>query len=131
MSFSDPIADMLTRIRNGQKACKLSVTMPYSSKKHAIANVLVQEGYVTSVKAEGEGAKKELSVELKYFEGKPVIDQIRRVSRPGLRRYKGTKDIPKILGGLGCAILSTSIGVMSDKEAREKGIGGEILFIVS
>jgi small subunit ribosomal protein S8 len=131
MSFSDPIADMLTRIRNGQKAKMLKVSMPYSGAKNAIANVLIKEGFISSATSDGEVSKKTLTVGLKYFEGSPVIDQIRRFSKPGLRRYKNTKDIPKVLGGLGCAILSTSSGVMTDKEARLKGIGGEVLFIIS
>ena len=131
MSFSDLIADMLTRIRNGQKAKMVKVSMPYSVVKHAIANVLIQEGFVSSATSDGEVAKKTLTIGLKYFEGSPVIDQIRRFSSPGLRKYKSTKNIPKVLGGLGCAILSTSSGVMTDKEARIKGIGGEVLFIIS
>lgn len=130
MSMTDPIADMLTRIRNGQKARKVSVSMPASTAKEAIAAVLKDEGYITDFASEGEGAAKELSVELKYFEGVPVIEKIERASRPGLRIYRGQNDLPKVLGGLGVAIVSTSAGVMSDRQAREKGIGGEVLCVV-
>lgn len=131
MSMTDPIADMLTRIRNGQHARKTSVAMPASNAKIAVARVLKDEGYVTDYTVEGEGAKKILTVELKYFEGKTVIEKILRVSRPGLRVFRGTAELPKVLGGLGVAIVSTSAGVMSDREAREKGIGGEVLCVVS
>ena len=131
MTMTDPISDMLTRIRNGQKARKVSVSMPASSAKEAVARVLKDEGYITDYSVAGEGASKELSVELKYFEGVPVIESIRRASRPGLRIYRGKEELPKVLGGLGVAIVSTSAGVMSDREAREKGIGGEVLCIVS
>ncbi len=131
MSMTDPIADMLTRIRNGQKARKVSVSMPASKAKEALAKVLQQEGYITGFSTDGEGAGKSLSVELKYFEGVPVIERIERSSRPGLRIYRGKEDLPKVLGGLGVAIVSTSAGVMSDRQAREKGIGGEVLCIVS
>lgn len=131
MSMTDPIADMLTRVRNGQKARKVSVSMPSSSAKVAVAKVLKDEGYVTDYSIEADGAKNVLTIELKYFEGKAVIEQVRRVSRPGLRIYRGKDELPKVLGGLGVAIVSTSAGVMSDKQAREKGIGGEVLCIVS
>ncbi len=131
MSMTDPIADMLTRIRNGQKARKVSVSMPASSAKEAVARVLKEEGYITDFASEGEGASKQLVVELKYFEGVPVIERIERASRPGLRIYRGKEDLPRVLGGLGVAIVSTSAGVMSDRQAREKGIGGEVLCIVS
>ena len=131
MSMSDPISDMLTRIRNGQKARKVSVSMPASKSKEAIAAVLQDEGYVTGFAVTGEGAQKELTVELKYFEGVPVIERIERASRPGLRLYRGKDALPKVLGGLGVAIVSTSAGVMSDRQAREKGIGGEVLCVVS
>ena len=131
MSMTDPIADMLTRIRNGQKARKVSVSMPASTAKEAVAAVLKDEGYITNFSSEGEGATKQLSVELKYFEGVPVIESIERASRPGLRVYRGKDDLPKVLGGLGVAIVSTSAGVMSDRQAREKGIGGEVICIVS
>ena len=131
MSMSDPISDMLTRIRNGQKARKVAVSMPASKQKEAIAKVLADEGYITGYSSEGEGAEKQLSVELKYFEGVPVIERIERASRPGLRIYRGKDDLPKVLGGLGVAIVSTSAGVMSDRQARQKGIGGEVICIVS
>jgi small subunit ribosomal protein S8 len=128
--MTDPISDMLTRIRNGQKARKLSVSMPASKAKEAVAKVLQDEGYITGYSVEGEGATKELSVELKYFEGVPVIEKIQRASRPGLRIYRGKEGLPKVLGGLGVAIVSTSAGVMSDRQAREKGIGGEVICVV-
>ena len=131
MSMTDPISDMLTRIRNGQKARKVSVSMPASTVKVAVANVLKDEGYITDFEASGEGADKTLSVELKYFEGTPVIEKVQRVSKPGLRIYRGKDDLPKVLGGLGIAIVSTSAGVMSDRQAREKGIGGEVICVVS
>ena len=131
MSMTDPIADMLTRIRNGQKARMVSVSMPASKAKEAIARVLKDEGYITDFSVEGEGAARSLTVELKYFEGVPVIERIQRASRPGLRIYRGKEDLPKVLGGLGVAIVSTSAGVMSDRQAREQGIGGEVLCIVS
>ena len=131
MSMTDPISDMLTRIRNGQKARKVSVSMPASTVKVAVANVLKDEGYITDFEASGEGAAKTLSVELKYFEGTPVIEKVQRVSKPGLRIYRGKDDLPKVLGGLGIAIVSTSAGVMSDRQAREQGIGGEVICVVS
>lgn len=131
MSMTDPISDMLTRIRNGQKARKMSVTMPSSAAKVAVARVLKDEGYVTEVSEAKDGDKAELTIELKYFEGKAVIEHVRRVSKPGLRIYRGRNDLPKVMGGLGIAIVSTSAGVMSDRQAREKGIGGEVLCIVS
>ena len=131
MSMSDPIADMLTRIRNGQKARMVSVSMPASKAKEAVANVLKDEGYITSFESAGEGAARTLTVELKYFEGVPVIERIQRASSPGLRIYRGKEKLPKVLGGLGIAIVSTSAGVMSDRQARQKGIGGEVLCVVS
>ncbi|MEX0707960.1 MAG: 30S ribosomal protein S8 [Woeseia sp.] len=131
MSMTDPIADMLTRIRNGQNARKPSVDMPSSTAKMAVARVLKDEGYIVNYSVEGEGATKTLSIELKYFEGAPVIETIKRISKPGLRIYRGTEELPKVLGGLGVAIVSTSAGVVSDREAREKGIGGEVLCVVS
>ncbi len=131
MSMTDPIADMLTRIRNGQKARMMSVSMPASKTKEAIANVLKEEGYITDFSASGDGATRTLTVDLKYFEGVPVIERIQRASRPGLRVYRGKEGLPKVLGGLGVAIVSTSAGVMSDRQAREKGIGGEVLCVVS
>jgi small subunit ribosomal protein S8 len=131
MSMSDPIADMLTRIRNGQKARKVSVSMPASTAKAAVASVLKEEGYITDFATSGEGASKSLSVELKYFEGTPVIETVKRVSKPGLRVYRGKEELPTVLGGLGIAIVSTSAGVMSDRQAREKGVGGEVICVVS
>ena len=131
MTMTDPIADMLTRIRNGQKARKVSVAMPASKSKEAVARVLRDEGYITGYETDGEGAARTLTVELKYFEGQPVIERIERSSRPGLRVYRGKEDLPRVLGGLGVAIVSTSAGVMSDAQAREKGIGGEVLCVVS
>ena len=131
MSMTDPIADMLTRIRNGQKARKVSVSMPSSTAKVAVARVLQDEGYITGYSTETEGVKTELTVELKYFEGTPVIENVQRVSRPGLRVYRGNEELPKVLGGLGVAIISTSAGVMSDRQARKQGIGGEVLCVVS
>ena len=131
MTMTDPISDMLTRIRNGQKARKVSVAMPLSNTKVAVAKVLKNEGYITDYSAEGEGANSKLIVELKYFKGLPVIERVQRVSKPGLRVYRGKEDLPKVLGGLGIAIISTSAGVMSDRQAREQGIGGEVLCIVS
>ena len=131
MSMTDPISDMLTRIRNGQKARKVSVSMPASKAKEAVAVVLKDEGYITDYSTDGDGATKSLTIELKYFEGAPVIEKIQRASRPGLRIYRGKEDLPKVLGGLGVASVSTSAGVMSDKQAREKGIGGEVLCVVS
>ena len=131
MSMTDPISDMLTRIRNGQKAHKVSVSMPASSVKVAIAHVLKDEGYITGFETSGEGAEKALSVELKYFEGTPVIEKVQRVSKPGLRIYRGKDELPKVLGGLGIVIVSTSAGVMSDRQARQQGIGGEVICVVS
>lgn len=131
MTMTDPISDMLTRIRNGQKARKVSVAMPASNAKEAVASVLKDEGYISSYSTDGEGAEKTLSIELKYFEGTPVIENIQRASRPGLRIYRGKEGLPKVLGGLGVAIVSTSAGVMSDRRAREQGIGGEVICIVS
>ncbi len=131
MTMNDPISDMLTRIRNGQKARKVSVSMPASKAKTAVAKVLKDEGYIMGFSTEGEGPTKTFTVELKYFDGIPVIERIERSSRPGLRIYRGKESLPRVLGGLGIAIVSTSAGVMSDAEAREKGIGGEVLCIVS
>jgi small subunit ribosomal protein S8 len=129
--MTDPISDMLTRIRNGQKARKVSVSMPSSKVKIAVAGVLKDEGYITDFETSGEGAGKTLSVELKYFEGTPVIEKVERVSKPGLRIYRGKDELPKVLGGLGIAIVSTSAGVMSDRQAREQGVGGEVICVVS
>jgi len=129
--MSDPISDMLTRIRNGQNARKVSIEAPASKVKEAVAKVLLDEGYILSFKIVGEGSEKNIFIELKYFEGNPVIEKIQRYSKPGLRVYRGKEDLPKVLGGLGVAVVSTSAGVMSDRQAREKGIGGEVLCIVS
>ncbi len=132
MSMSDPIADMLTRIRNGQNISLESVTMPSSRAKVAIARVLGDEGYIESFDVhEVPGNKRNLVVKLKYFEGKPVIDKIQRVSRPGLRIYRKKDELPKVLGGLGVAIISTSKGLMSDRAARSQGFGGEVICVVS
>ena len=131
MSMSDPIADMLTRIRNAQAAQKVSVAMPSSKLKVAIANVLKDEGYIDDFAVRENGAKPALELGLKYYSGRPVIARIERISRPGLRVYKGSGDIPKVLNGLGVAIVSTSRGVMSDKKARAAGVGGEVLCIVA
>lgn len=131
MSMSDPISDMLTRIRNGQKARKVSVSLPASSVNLAIADVLRREGYVSGVSTEQDGPKRTMTVELKYQGNEPVIERIERVSRPGLRVYVGTDKLPKVQGGLGVAIISTSSGVMTDHEARAGRHGGEVLCLVS
>ena len=130
MSMQDPIADMFTRIRNAQGANKVAVTMPASKQKQAIAVVLQEEGYITGFEV-SEGAKPELTVTLKYFEGKPVIESIQRVSRPGLRIYKKRNELPSIMGGLGVAVVSTSKGLMTDRAARKSGLGGEIIGYVA
>ena len=127
--MTDPIADMFTRIRNGQSAAKTAVTMPSSKVKVAIANLLKEEGYISDFSV-AEGTKPELTVELKYFEGKEVIEVIKRVSRPGLRIYKSCDELPKVLAGMGIAIISTSKGLMTDRAARSAGIGGEVLGFV-
>lgn len=130
MSMTDPIADMLTRIRNGQSAGKKSVKMPSSKLKLAIAKVLKEEGYITDFNSEQNGNHMEMTVELKYFNGVPVIESVKRVSRPGLRIYKSKDELPKVLGGLGIAIVSTSNGVMTDRAARAIGHGGEVICTV-
>ena len=130
MSMSDPIADMLTRIRNAQMVEKASVTMPSSKVKVAIAQVLKDEGYIDDFAVKGE-AKAELEIALKYYAGRPVIERIERVSRPGLRIYKGRDDIPQVQNGLGVAIVTTPRGVMTDRKARATGVGGEVLCIVA
>jgi len=130
MSMQDPVADMLTRIRNGQSANKVKVDMPASKLKKALADILVKEGFITSFSVTSD-IKPVLTVELKYFEGKPVIDMIKRVSKPGLRIYRRANDLPKVMGGLGVAIVSTSKGLMSDRAARAAGHGGEVLCYVS
>ena len=131
MSMTDPIADMLTRIRNAQLAEKATVQMPVSKVKLAIAKVLKDEGYVAGFGVVSEGVKQTLTIELKYYEGRPVIDRLERVSRPGLRIYRSKSELPKIQGGLGTAIVSTPKGVMTDKQARAIGQGGEVLCIVA
>ena len=131
MSMSDPIADMLTRIRNAQAAHKPDVSMPATKIKTAIAEVLKQEGYIVDYKINEVDSKKQLVVNLKYYQGKPVIDNVRRISRPGLRTYRSKSKLPHIMGGMGIAIISTSKGVMSDRAARLLGEGGEILCYVS
>jgi len=130
MSMSDPIADMLTRIRNGQSAAKKSIKLPSSKLKVAIAKVLKEEGYITSYKTETTGSHTEMTIELKYYQGVPVIEKVKRVSRPGLRIYKSKDELPKVLAGLGIAIVSTSNGVMTDRAARAIGHGGEVICTV-
>ena len=131
MSMQDPIADMLTRIRNGQRAGKVRVAMPLSKQKAAIARVLKDQGYIRDFSVDEIAGKSQLAIVLKYFEGKPVIDLLERVSRPGLRVYKGQRDIPKVMDGLGISIVSTSRGLMTDHQARAAGHGGEILCAVA
>jgi len=131
MSMSDPIADMLTRIRNAQMSEKASVSMPASKLKAAIAEVLKEEGYIDGYALRGEGAKRELEIALKYYAGRPVIERIERVSRPGLRVYRGSGNLPKVLNGLGVAIVSTPRGVMTDRKARATNVGGEVLCVVA
>jgi small subunit ribosomal protein S8 len=130
MSMQDPIADMLTRIRNGQAANHVSVKMPSAKLKVAIAKLLKDEGYIADY-AVADEAKPELEVTLKYFQGKPVVETIQRVSRPGLRIYKGKDELPKVMGGLGVAIVSTSKGLMTDRAARLAGMGGEVICYVA
>lgn len=130
MSMSDPIADMLTRIRNAQQSEKIDVTMPSSKVKVAIAHVLKDEGYIEGFDVRTVEGKSELNVGLKYYAGKPVIEKIERVSRPGLRIYRGREDIKPVMNGLGVAIVSTSKGVMTDRKARATGVGGEVICIV-
>ncbi|MGQ0501617.1 MAG: 30S ribosomal protein S8 [Panacagrimonas sp.] len=131
MSMTDPIADFLTRLRNGQSARKKSIKTPSSTLKEAIANVLQDEGYILGFDVASEGNKKTMTVALKYFEGKPVIEKIDRVSTPSLRVYKAKDELPKVLGGLGIAIISTAGGVVSDRKARAAGQGGEVICLVS
>tara|TARA_R110002049_G_scaffold15822_5_gene64227 strand:- start:68581 stop:68970 length:390 start_codon:yes stop_codon:yes gene_type:complete len=128
--MSDPIADMLTRIRNGQSADKVSVSMPSSKYKQTIAAVLKDEGYISDWRVEGDGVKKQLVVDLKYYMGKPVIEKITKISRPGLRIYKSAEELPRVIGGMGIAIISTSKGMMTDRTARENGQGGEVICTV-
>ena len=131
MSMSDPIADMLTRIRNAQQAQKSSVAMPSSKLKVAIAKVLKSEGYIDDFAVSQDDGKAELALSLKYYAGRPVIERIERVSRPGLRVYKGSDDLPRVMNGLGVAIVSTPKGVMTDRKARASKVGGEVLCIVA
>ncbi|MCK0515033.1 30S ribosomal protein S8 [Anaerobiospirillum sp. NML120448] len=130
MSMQDPIADLLTRIRNGQASGKVMVSMPSSKQKLAIANLLLKEGYIASVTVTGD-TKKVLEIGLKYYEGKPVVEMIQRVSRPGLRIYKKCRDLPRIMNGLGIAVISTSKGLMTDRAARKDGLGGEVICYVA
>lgn len=131
MSMSDPIADMLTRIRNGQSAEKATVEMPSSKLKVAIAQVLKDEGYIEDFAVRSDAGKATLSVVLKYYVGRPVIDRLERVSRPGLRVYRQSRDIPRVMNGLGIAIVSTPQGVVTDRKARSLGVGGEVLCLVA
>jgi small subunit ribosomal protein S8 len=131
MSMTDPIADLLTRIRNGQIARQSEVSMASSRLKTAIVRVLKEEGYVADYRLDAAGAKQTLTIGLKYYEGRPVIDRLERVSRPGLRIYRGKDELPKILGGMGTVIVSTPKGVMTDRQARSIGQGGEVLCIVA
>ncbi|MGV6826408.1 MAG: 30S ribosomal protein S8 [bacterium] len=131
MSMSDPIADMLTRIRNGQMVGKTSVRMPASKSKAAIAQLLKDEGYISDFANSDNSGKPELEISLKYFQGRPVIDLLKRVSRPGLRIYKGRDELPQVRSGLGVAIVSTSKGLMTDREARKQGHGGEVVAYVA
>ena len=130
MSMSDPIADLLTRVRNAQMAKLPTVGMPSSKMKVAIAKVLQDEGYITGYQVDENGGKPVLDIELKYFQGKPVIEEIKRASRPGLRSYKGKEDLPKVRAGLGISIMSTNKGLMTETQARAAGIGGEVLCTV-
>ncbi len=131
MSMSDPIADMLTRIRNAQVVQKTTVAMPSSKVKVAIANVLKDEGYIEGFAVAEAAGKAELKIDLKYYAGRPVIERIERVSRPGLRIYKGKDEIPTVMNGLGVAIVSTPAGVMTDRKARATGVGGEVICYVA
>jgi small subunit ribosomal protein S8 len=131
MSMSDPIADMLTRIRNAQSVNKPTVSMPSSKLKTAIAGVLKDEGYIEDFAVQDTAGKPQLNISLKYYAGRPVIESISRVSRPGLRIYRGSQDIPKVMNGLGVTIMSTSKGVMTDRKAQAAGIGGEVLCVVA
>ena len=130
MSMQDTLADMFTRIRNGQMAGKTVISMPSSKQKVALARVLADEGFLGGFQVNGAGVKSTLTVDLRYYDGRPVIREIKRSSRPGLRRYEGKETLPKVQGGLGVAIISTSKGLMTDREARKAGIGGEVLCTV-
>ena len=131
MSMTDPIADFLTRIRNGQSSGKTEINAPTSKVKVAIAKVLKDEGYIEDFSASDVEGKPTLAVQLKYYQGRPVIERLERISRPGLRVYKGKDELPSVLGGLGVAIVSTSQGVMTDRQARASGHGGEVICVVS
>jgi small subunit ribosomal protein S8 len=131
MSMTDPIADMLVRIKNAAAVGKPAVSMPSSNIKVAIAKVLEEEGYIASSRVTKDGAKSVLEIALKYYEGKPVIERLQRVSRSSLRQYRGKDALPKVLGGLGVAIISTSKGIMTDSQARKQGVGGEVLCVVA
>jgi small subunit ribosomal protein S8 len=131
MSINDPIGDFLTRIRNGQQARLKTITSPSSTVRVNIAAVLKDEGYIADYAVAGEGKKKVITVTLKYYQGKPVIERLERISTPSLRVYKNRSEVPKVLGGLGVAILTTPQGVLSDKKARAAGIGGEVICVVS
>ncbi len=129
MSLQDPISDMLTRVRNAQKASKVNVVMPSSTQKVSVAAVLKDEGYITDFKVSGD-TKKSLTIELKYYQGKPVIESIKRISRPGLRIFKAKDELPSVNGGLGISIISTSQGLMTDRQAKAAGHGGEVICLV-
>ncbi len=131
MSMTDPIADMLVRIKNALAVGKYSVKMPGSKIKLAIANVLKAEGYILDVRQTGEAKKPQLEITLKYYQGKPVIERLERFSRSGLRQYRGKDALPKVLGGLGIAIVTTSKGIMTDRDARQQGVGGEVICLVA
>ncbi|MEJ5207805.1 MAG: 30S ribosomal protein S8 [Lysobacteraceae bacterium] len=131
MSMTDPIADMLVRIKNAAAVGKTTVKMPSSKVKLAIANVLKDEGYITDARVINPGPKPELEIALKYYQGKPVIERLQRASRSSLRAYRGKNDLPKVLGGLGIAIISTSKGIMTDHQARAAGVGGEVICLVA
>lgn len=131
MSMTDPVADMFVRIRNGLAAGKASVRMPASKVKLAIARLLKDEGYLNDVAERDIEGKKEIEIALKYYEGRPAIERLERASRPGLRRYRGRTELPKVMGGLGISIISTSSGLMTDAQARAKGLGGEVICLVA
>ena len=131
MSMTDPIADMLVRMRNAAAVGKPAVKMPSSKMKASIATVLKDEGYIADFRVTEDGAKSQLEIELKYYEGKPVIEHMQRFSRSGPRQYRGKDDLPKVLNGLGIAIISTSKGIMTDAQARQQGVGGEVLCFVA
>ncbi len=131
MSMTDPIADMFVRIRNGQAVGRATVNMPSSTIKLAIARLLKEQGYISDARVVENGAKAELEIVLKYYDGKPVIERLQRISRPGLRQYRGKEALPKVLGGMGVSIISTSKGVMTDRQARDMGLGGEVIALVA